>query len=170
VRPSRPFVLPVAESTPNGVQAPRSAASPLTLIIERDATNARLFSALVESVGYTAVCAETLAEGLDLAITHTPDAVVLDAMLARDNLAGIITALGRCAGQPRLPVLGVTTIDTPSERRAWALAGGTGLFLKPIPMALFTSALIAQVQALRSQLPVSVVIGARPVGAGIGAR
>lgn len=102
---------------------------PVVLVVEDDDVSAELVSLHVEAAGMRAVRAATGEEGLVLARTASPAAVVLDIRLPGLDGWDVLTRLKSSPGTAHVPVLVVSVL--PERGRGFAL-GAADYLLKPV--------------------------------------
>ena len=102
------------------------------LVVEDNVLMRKLFVRCLEEGGYTVVEAEDPMSVVDLMLDTGPDLVVMDIVMP--GMSGVelikrIRADERIAG---IPVLAVTNLATPADKRRLADAGFNGHVSKPI--------------------------------------
>ncbi len=107
------------------------------LIVEDNTKNMKLVRDLLRAKGYGTLEATTGGEGVDLALAHVPDLVLMDIQLP--DISGI-DALGRLRADPRtaaIPVVAFTASVTPTDRNRITQAHFSGFVSKPIELKAF---------------------------------
>ncbi|GGP25112.1 response regulator [Silvimonas amylolytica] len=124
--------LPAAQESPPAIVADdRETLRPdarNVLIIEDDATFARILYALGKELGFDCLLADTAQKGFDLALSYMPDAVMLDMKLP--DQSGM-TVLERLKEEPRTRHIPVHVISGIDSSHAALQAGAIGYALKP---------------------------------------
>lgn len=113
------------------------------LVIEDDKDNQELILFLLKKAGYEVVQAFDGRQGMELALTHLPDVVLLD--LSIPGVDGWKLA-GRMKKHPLLneiPVIAVTGHALPGDRRQAIESGCDGYIAKPLDITTF----VLQVEA-----------------------
>jgi signal transduction histidine kinase/DNA-binding response OmpR family regulator/CHASE3 domain sensor protein len=146
-----PRSVPVAEPAPharagNGIPAPHSngeaAAAPAIddrtrlapgtraiLVIEDDLSFARLVADLARELGFLALIASSADEGVTMARTFRPSAIVLDMILPDHSGLSVLDRLKRSAETRHIPV---HVVSASEESRAALTMGAVGYLLKPV--------------------------------------
>ena len=107
------------------------------LIVEDNVKNMKLVSDLLRAKGYTTLEATTGEKGVELALAHQPDLVLMDIQMPDING---IEAFGRIRADPRtaaVPVVAFTASVTPTDRNRITQAGFNGFVSKPIELKEF---------------------------------
>jgi signal transduction histidine kinase/CheY-like chemotaxis protein len=134
--PSAPAPLPIPSAPPPSLQpvapiAPRSQMpSGKVLVVEDDASNARLLRAHLEGAGLTVQIASTAREALEACGKLKPDAILLDLILQHgDDGIDLLRTFKARHETKSIPVLVVSVL--PARHRVIEL-GAAEFFLKPI--------------------------------------
>ena len=102
------------------------------LVVDDDARNLRLAAATLEQAGYEVLTAEGGAEGVEAALVHAPDLVLMDVQMpGMDGVA----ALRRLRAEPRtaaLKVVALTALTMKGDRERLLAEGFDGYIEKPI--------------------------------------
>jgi two-component system cell cycle response regulator DivK len=117
------------------------------LIVEDNVKNMKLVRDLLKAKGYDTLEAATGQQGVDLALAHTPDLVLMDIQLPDING---IEAFERIRADPRMaavPVVAFTASVTPSDRKRITQAGFSGFVSKPIDLKEFLATIKRMVEA-----------------------
>ena len=141
-----PAELPSAVSEPvQAVETPvveenveLSADSPLVLLIDDDLTIHELVRRFLQKEGFRTICAQSGAEGLELARKLQPSIIVLDVMMPTMDGWSVLT---RLKGDPEvsdIPVVMLTMVD--NKEMGFSL-GVDDYMLKPIERSGFVSVL-----------------------------
>jgi two-component system cell cycle response regulator DivK len=107
------------------------------LIVEDNVKNMKLVRDLLKAKGYTTLEAITGEQGVELALAHVPDLVLMDIQLPDING---IDAFERIRADPRtaaVPVVAFTASVTPTDRNRITQAGFSGFVSKPINLKEF---------------------------------
>jgi signal transduction histidine kinase/CheY-like chemotaxis protein len=130
--------IPAAAAPPAHSRRP-APESPLVLVVEDYASNARLLQTHLQAGGYSVVLATTGTEALDIAARQAPDAILLDLILpdGEDGLA-VLERLKSGEQTRSIPVLVVSVL--PERKRSLGL-GAADFFLKPIEPRLLLASL-----------------------------
>jgi CheY-like chemotaxis protein len=130
--------IPAAAAPPAHSRRP-APESPLVLVVEDDASNARLLKTHLQADGYSVVLGTTATEALDIAARQAPDAILLDLILpdGEDGLA-VLERLKSGEQTRSIPVLVVSVL--PERKRSLGL-GAADFFLKPIEPRLLLASL-----------------------------
>jgi DNA-binding response OmpR family regulator len=118
------------------------------LVIDDHVTLAKAFAMVLERDGYVVLTAHSAEDGLTLAQTQRPSAIVLDLRMPFINGVGFLYRLRACSGHTDTPVMVVTGAAVNQELRAELAELRAVLRFKPLSMA----ALLAEVRALLGQV------------------
>ena len=113
------------------------------LVVDDDAMNLRLAVTVLEQVGYEVRGASSGAEGIEAALTHAPDLVLMDVQMPGVN--GIET-LKRLRANPRtaaLKVVAFTALAMKGDAELLLAAGFDGYLEKPIRYKEFLASVAA---------------------------
>ena len=102
------------------------------LVVEDNVLMRKLFVRCLEEGGYTIVEAEDPREVVDLMLDATPDLVVMDIVMPGMSGVELIKLIRADARLAATPVLAVTNLATPADKRRLADAGFSGHVSKPI--------------------------------------
>ena len=114
------------------------------LVVDDDARNLRLAAAALEQAGHEVLSAEGGAEGVEAALAHAPDLVLMDVQMP--DMDGV-AALRRLRAEPRtaaLKVVALTALTMKGDRERLLAEGFDGYLEKPIRYKEF----LARVEAL----------------------
>jgi two-component system cell cycle response regulator DivK len=109
------------------------------LVIEDNEKNMKLVRDVLEGSGYRTLEATTGGQGVELAVEHRPDLVLMDIQLPDING---VEALGRLRANERtasLPVLALTAQAMEGDRERFLAAGFDGYLSKPVNIADFVA-------------------------------
>jgi CheY-like chemotaxis protein len=110
---------------------------PRILVVEDNAVNLELATALLEVVGYSVLTVETGAEGLRLAVEAQPDLIVLDVRLP--DMSGY-DATRHLKADPRtawIPIMAFTAHAMRGEEERASAAGCDAYLTKPVDTKRF---------------------------------
>jgi CheY-like chemotaxis protein/anti-sigma regulatory factor (Ser/Thr protein kinase) len=130
---------PAIRSTPvETVDPDEGLHSARVLLIEDDAQAAELMRTQLSSAGYRVDVASSGERGLSVAITHPPDAIVLDVTLPGIDGWEVIR---RLKSDPRLADIPVFFASIVDDRPAGLALGASDYFVKPVDQAALLGAL-----------------------------
>jgi two-component system OmpR family response regulator len=115
---------------------------PKVLLIEDDSAIAEAITEQLTDCGFAVEWSSNGIEGLDKALLHRPDLVIIDRMLPDMDGVVVIEALRK--DQMRMPVLVLSALDTVEERVRGLNIGGDDYLAKPFAAA----ELCARIEAL----------------------
>jgi len=110
------------------------------LVVDNDARNLRLAVAALEQAGHAVLSAAGGAEGIEAALAHAPDLVLMDVQMP--GVDGV-AALRRLRAEPRtaaLKVVALTALTMKGDRERLLAAGFDGYLEKPIRYGRFLQA------------------------------
>ncbi len=102
------------------------------LVVDDDARNLKLAAAALEQAGHEVLSAEDGAKGVEAALAHAPDLVLMDVQMP--GMDGI-SALRRLRAEPRtaaLKVVAFTALTMKGDRERLFAEGFDGYLEKPI--------------------------------------
>ena len=102
------------------------------LIIEDNEQNYYMMRFLLEKNGFTVIGAETGREGIDMALRHKPDAILLDIQLPEMDGYAVATEIRKNAEILEIPIIAVTSYAMMGDRERILAAGANGYIEKPI--------------------------------------
>lgn len=102
------------------------------LIIEDDDNNIELISFILESNGYQFIKAVTGQEGIDLAIEHLPDFIILDIQLPDISGLEVLKKIRASKADGHTPIIAMTSHALSGDREKLLAAGCNGYIEKPI--------------------------------------
>jgi len=138
----------IERPSPVGARSPLVArAGALILVVEDNAVNREILTAMLDLLGYASVCAENGLEALDLlrSADDPPDLVLMDCeMPVMDGYAATREHRRRelARGGPRLPIVALTANVFGEERRRCITAGMDDLLTKPLDLKTLRQTLI----------------------------
>jgi two-component system cell cycle response regulator DivK len=112
-------------------------ADELILIVEDNEKNLKLARDVLQFRGFRTIEASTAEEGIELAIEHKPDLVLMDYQLPGMNG---VEALARLRANPSMaltPVVALTASAMREDRERFLAAGFDGYLTKPIDVREF---------------------------------
>lgn len=112
---------------------------PSILLIEDNEQNRYLLTFLLEGRGYSVVSAADGVQGLTLARTLVPVAILLDIQLPRMDGYAVARALRGNLSLREVPIIAVTSYAMPGDREKALEAGCSGYIEKPIDPETFVS-------------------------------
>ena len=112
---------------------------PSILLIEDNEQNRYLLTFLLEGRGYSVVPAADGVQGLTLARTLVPVAILLDIQLPRMDGYAVARALRGNLSLREVPIIAVTSYAMPGDREKALEAGCSGYIEKPIDPETFVS-------------------------------
>ena len=104
----------------------------LILVVDDDARNLSLAAAVLEHAGHEVLSAEGAAEGVEAALAHAPDLILMDVQMP--SLDGV-SALRRLRAEARtaaLKVVALTAFAMKGDRERLLAEGFDGYLEKPI--------------------------------------
>lgn len=113
------------------------------LVVDDDARNLRLAVAALEHAGHEVLSAENGAEGINAALAHAPDVVLMDVQMP--GMDGI-SALRRLRAEPRtaaIKVVALTALAMKGDRERLIKEGFDGYIEKPIRYKEFLASVAA---------------------------
>ena len=102
------------------------------LIIEDNAQNYYLMRYLLEQNGYSVVAAQDGRQGIELACSSTPLAILLDIQLPLMDGYAVARELRKCRDLDAVPIIAVTSYAMMGDREKALDAGATDYVEKPI--------------------------------------
>ena len=105
--------------------------TPHVLVVEDSALVIGALRVLLEETGHRVSAATSVAEAVASARADTPDVILLDITLDREDGLGVLHALATSGELPRVAVA-VTGHDEPSVRERCLNAGCRAVLVKPI--------------------------------------
>jgi len=116
----------------NGVTMDSVEKAQTILVVEDNVLMRKLFVRCLEEGGYTVVEAEDPRIVIDLMREITPDLVVMDIVMPNVSGVELIKQIRGDAALAPTPVVAVTNLATPADKRRLADAGFNGHVSKPI--------------------------------------
>lgn len=104
---------------------------PLVLAVDDNEDNLVLISFTLDLIGCNFITAKNGETTIKLAQTHQPDLILLDIMLPDINGIEIITRLRENSQTKDIPVIAVTALARPEDRRNILAAGCNDYISKP---------------------------------------
>ena len=118
--------------------------TPLILIVEDNARNAKLLRDVLQATGYRTVDTMTAEEGLAIARRDQPDLILMDIQLPGMDGKAALNELRKDPATRRIPVIAVTASVLPLERKEILAAGFDGYQGKPLSV----KTLLAEVKGI----------------------
>ena len=106
--------------------------NPPILIIEDNEQNLYLMRFLLERHGFAVVSAPDGRQGIEMACTTTPLAILLDIQLPLMDGYAVAGELRKCESMNGVPIIAVTSYAMPGDRERALEAGATDYIEKPI--------------------------------------
>lgn len=116
------------------------------LIVDDDVSIHKMLEPSLVSNGYQVISAKTGEEGLQMAQQNKPDIIILDVILPGMKGRAVCATLKKNPETKEIPVLFLTSKDSPDDVQAELEAGGIGHLTKPIN----SQYLISQIKKLLS--------------------
>ena len=116
------------------------------LVVDDDARNLRLAATVLEQAGHEVLSAEGGAEGVEAALAHAPDLVLMDMQMP--GMDGV-SALRRLRAEPRcasMKVIALTALAMKGDRERLLAEGFNGYLEKPIRYKEFLASIAALLQ------------------------
>jgi len=113
------------------------------LVVDDDAWNLKLAVTVIERAGHEALSAQSGAEGVEAALAHAPDLVLMDVQMP--GMDGV-SALMRLRAEPRtaaLKVVAFTALAMKGDRERLIKEGFDGYLEKPIRYKEFLASVAA---------------------------
>lgn len=117
------------------------------LVIEDNEQNLYLMRFLLEKNGFLVMEAKTGRKGIEMALAHTPDGILLDIQLPEMDGYAVARELQKHRTLDRVPIIAVTSYAMAGDREGILAAGATGYIEKPINPDTF----VAQISNYLSQ-------------------
>jgi CheY-like chemotaxis protein len=102
------------------------------LIIEDNPQNFYMMRFLLEKNGYSVIGAETGRKGIDAALHHRPQAILLDIQLPEMDGYAVAAELKTLPDVADIPIVAVTSYAMAGDREKVLAAGADGYIEKPI--------------------------------------
>lgn len=112
------------------------------LVIEDNQQNLYLMRFLLEKKGFTVISAENGRDGINMALRHKPDCILLDIQLPEMDGYAVAAELKKHDEMKNVPVIAVTSYAMIGDRERVLAAGATGYIEKPINPDTFVSEII----------------------------
>ncbi len=107
------------------------------LVIEDNEQNFYLMNFLLEKYGFTVIGARNGREGIEMALTHKPRAILLDIQLPEMDGYAVAAELKLHSEVKDIPIIAVTSYAMLGDRERILASGATGYIEKPIDPATF---------------------------------
>ena len=102
------------------------------LIVEDNPQNLYMMSFLLEHNGFEIIAAEDGPDGIEAALKHLPDAILLDIQLPGMDGYAVASELKNHSKLQNTPIIAVTSFAMVGDRGRILAAGATGYIEKPI--------------------------------------
>jgi len=112
-------------------------ADELILIVEDNEKNLKLARDVLQFRGFRTIEASTAEEGIELAIEHKPDLVLMDYQLPGMNGVDALARLRENSSMAETPVVALTASAMREDRERFLAAGFDGYLTKPIDVREF---------------------------------
>lgn len=112
------------------------------LIIEDNEQNFYMMRFLLEKNGFTVIGAVNGREGIEKALSHKPQAILLDIQLPEMDGYAVAAELKKHSDLESVPIIAVTSYAMIGDRERILAAGATGYIEKPINPETFVSEII----------------------------
>ena len=116
------------------------------LVVDDDARNLRLAATVLEQAGHEVLCAEDGAEGVEAALAHAPDLVLMDVQMPGMDGIAALRRLRAEAGTAALKVVALTALTMKGDRERLMKEGFDGYLEKPIRYNEFLASIAALLQ------------------------
>lgn len=114
---------------------------PTILVIEDLPDNAALARRVLNAYGYSVLEADTAASGLDMAMTHKPDLILLDLGLPDADGQTIVGLIRQHPDMERVPIIVFTAWPEETARHMVQAYGCDGYIRKPLSVVDFAQAI-----------------------------
>ena len=102
------------------------------LIVDDDISIYKMLEPMLTTSGYKVLCAMTGEEGLQMTKDKKPDIIILDVILPGMKGREVCVRIKKDPTVKNIPVLFLTSKDSPDDVQAELEAGGIGHLTKPI--------------------------------------
>jgi len=102
------------------------------LIVDDDVSVHKMLEPILTTGGYKVLAAKTGEEGLQMTKDHKPSIVILDVILPGMKGREVCVQIKKDPSTKAIPVLFLTSKDSPDDVQAEVAAGGIGHLTKPI--------------------------------------
>ena len=109
------------------------------LIIEDNLQNLYLMQFLLEKNGYKIISADSGINGIQLAASQIPDAILLDIQLPGMNGYMVAAEIRKISHLSGIPIIAVTSYAMPGDREKALAAGASAYLEKPINPETFVN-------------------------------
>lgn len=106
---------------------------PIALVIEDNEDNMVLITMLLKNAGYASIWAGAGLQGIELALEHLPDFILLDIQLPDIDGTEVLKRIRALDGKAaKVPIIAVTSCAMSGDREKLLAAGCDGYIEKPI--------------------------------------
>jgi two-component system, cell cycle response regulator DivK len=112
------------------------------LIIEDNEQNIYMMRFLLEKNGFEIICAENGKKGIEMALLHIPQAILLDIQLPEMDGYAVAAELKKHDKLENIPIIACTSYAMVGDRERILAAGATGYIEKPINPETFVDEII----------------------------
>lgn len=112
------------------------------LIIEDNVQNLYMMRFLLEKSGFSVIGAENGREGIETALRHRPQAILLDIQLPEMDGYAVAEELKKHPELAEVPIVAVTSYAMVGDRERILAAGASGYIEKPINPDTFVAEII----------------------------
>lgn len=109
------------------------------LVIEDNLQNYYLMQFLLEKNGFTVIGAQNGRDGIQMALTQSPRAILLDIQLPEMDGYAVAKELKQHPETANIPIIAVTSYAMVGDREQILAAGATGYIEKPIDPDTFVA-------------------------------
>lgn len=113
--------------------------SGILLVIEDNLQNYYLMQFLLEKNGFTVIGAQNGRDGIQMALTQSPIAILLDIQLPEMDGYAVAKELKQHPETANIPIIAVTSYAMVGDREQILAAGATGYIEKPIDPETFVA-------------------------------
>ena len=100
------------------------------LIIEDDKMINSMYKTKLEQEGYVVLAAEDGASGLDMALQHKPDLIMLDVIMPQLDGFSVLQQLRESLGVKNTPIILLTNLGTDEDKKKGEKLGATDYWVK----------------------------------------
>ena len=123
--------------SPQQAAPAEAAARRCVLIVEDNALNMKLFTAMISAQGYDVLQAENGSQALDVARRGHPDLIVMDLQLPDISGLQVTQELKASEDTREIPIVATTAFTSPSDEAEIRASGCDAFMAKPIAISEF---------------------------------